>query len=185
MPDQISHLLQGQKSAVVFGVQMFQTDIYDEDDLLAEVIEGDDLIKKHQIDILKAFGIDRIQMERGFCVFQIVIGEIANQTAGERRQIIEPGAAVVFDDLPDKTTGFSGIEGERTGLHMPVLTGDLQTRIVAEKSITTPFFVVRDGFQQVAMAGYVLQDPEYLDGRLDIGQDLHADRCGLVLTKAF
>ena len=112
VPDQVSHLLQLEQSVIVFRIQVIQTDVNNQNDLLAVVVKGNHLVEQHQVNILESLGVHGVQMKRGFCIFQIIIGEITNQPAGERGKVVKAGTLVLLQDLTDKVSRIFGIEGE-------------------------------------------------------------------------
>ena len=70
----------------VGAIQVSDIRIDDQHQLLPEVIEGDDFFKEHQIHVVKALLILGVQMQGGLGVFDVIIGEIPHQSAGERGQ---------------------------------------------------------------------------------------------------
>ena len=80
---------------MIVGLQILQVHIGDQDQLLAEIVKGDHLVEEHQVAVLKLLGIPGVQTERRLGVLQIVVGEVAHEPAGERRETCHAGAAVL------------------------------------------------------------------------------------------
>ena len=173
----ICHLRELHLGFVVTCFRIAQIQIADQDDLLPVVVKGDDLVKKHQIHVLKVFRILYFCFHRRFGIGQIVIGKISDQSSGERWQILHFRTAVILQDLPDVGRRVVRMKMQRTRLKLSVHTGDLHFRIVSEKCIPPPFGPVLHGFQHITVVGYVFKDLHHFDWRSDICKDLTADRC--------
>ena len=83
-----SQLLELQNSLVVTGFQIIQPHIDYKDDLLPEMVKGDDLVEEHQVEVLKTFGILDFPADCRFAVSQIMIGKIPYQSTGERGEAL-------------------------------------------------------------------------------------------------
>ena len=90
------------------------------DNLLAEMVKCDDLIKQHQIHILKMLAILDRSSHRGLRIAQIIIGKISDQPAGKGRQLRDPRASVIRQDLPQIGRRVVRMKGQAPHLHLPV-----------------------------------------------------------------
>ncbi|MPN22410.1 hypothetical protein SDC9_169793 [bioreactor metagenome] len=86
-------------------------------------------------------------------------------------------ALVGVQHLADIGARVVRFKGEGTDRHAAVYAGDLKLGVEAQKGVASPFFSARHRFQQVAVAGYVFEDAQHLDGRLAVGHHLgtHGD----------
>ena len=58
------------------------------------MIEGDDLVKEHQIDILEAVLVLLAAADARLAVFEIIVRKIPYESAGEGGEVVEAGASV-------------------------------------------------------------------------------------------
>ena len=100
-----SHGLQFHLCLVILCLQILAADVDDEDHFLPEMIKGNDLVEQHQIHVFKPFFILRSKLQRRFCIFHVIVGEISYQSAGEGRQPLNPWTFVFFYNLPDVLAG--------------------------------------------------------------------------------
>ena len=115
------------------------------------MVEGDHLVKQHQVDVLKGLGVLCLTADGRLTVSQIVIGKVAHKSAGKRRKEIKPRTFVLGKDLADLAGGIVRMEGEASGLHLPVHAGDLQFRIEAQKGVAAPSVVRHGRFQHITV----------------------------------
>ena len=92
--EQVSHVTELQLCLVVACLALVQSHVGDENELLAEVVECDYLVEKHEINVLEVFRIAYIGTEGLLRIGEEVVGEISCKTACERRKIVEFGAFV-------------------------------------------------------------------------------------------
>ena len=119
---------------MIINLQIIGLDIQDQDQLLSVVVKSDDLVEQHQVHILEAFLVLRIQSEGRFAVFDIVIGKISYQTSGKGRQPRKLGTFILFHDAADDPSDISGIRSAgqfRFYCGHTVIAGDLKQRIIA------------------------------------------------------
>ena len=179
---QIRHLSQFPHRPVVPGFRFVQRNIYDQDDLLPEVVKGNDLVKKHQIRVLKSFCIFYLASHRRLAVAQIVVGEISYQSSGEGRQVVEPGTFIMIQDLSEICRRVIRLHLNVSHLHLPVHTGDLLLRVVSKECISSPFVICHRRFQHIAVGRYIFQYPHGLDRCGEIRKDLTADGNHIVIS---
>ena len=177
-----AHLLQLQHRLVVVDLHVLQGHVHHEDDLLPQMVKGDDLVKEHQVHILEGLAVRDVTLRRGFLVGQVIVGEVPHQPPGEGGQARQPGAAVGRQHLAEIGSGILGRKPQAPCLHLPVPAGDLQLGVVAQKGVPPPLLVGQGGFQQVAVGGHVLQDPQGLYGGEEVREDLAVHRQGPVLA---
>ena len=140
-------------SLVIARFRIRKRHIDNQDDLLPKVVKGNDFVKKHQIHILKRFGVQRIPPDRRFAVFEVIIGEIPDKTAGKGWKIGKARAFVLIKNLTEVIGGMIGFQGDVSDVHLAVKTTDLQLRVKAQKSVASPSFIFGDGFQKIAVKG--------------------------------
>ena len=143
---EIAHLFQLHDRPVVLSLQcpfrVFpETHICDQDDLLPEMVKGDDLVKEHQIHIFKCFGILCLCPHRGFAVSEIIIGEISYQSSGKGGKILKSRALMIREDLAEIPGRVVCPEPDAACIHLPVHAGDLHLRVISKKGISAPFFI--------------------------------------------
>ena len=76
-----------------------------------------------------------IRDRRAFRVFQVIVGKISYQAAGEGRQARDLRAPVLVQDLLDIGAGMIGLQGQVVGSEDAVLTGDFKVGIVAQRCV--------------------------------------------------
>ena len=156
VPQQLRQLVQLQHCLVVAYFHVIQGHIDDEDDLLTGVVEGDDLIKEHQVHILKRLTVLHRTLDRWLAVGQVVVGEVAHQTAGEGGQVVKSGTFVVGQNLAEVVGGVVGVYLEIPRPQLAVDALHLQLGIKPQEGVPPPFLVGQSGLQQVAVGGDVL-----------------------------
>ena len=181
MPQQLRQLVQLQHRLVVAHFHVIQGHIDDKDDLLTGVVEGDDLIKEHQVHVLERLAVLHRALHGRLAVGQVVVGEVAHQTAGEGGQVVETGAFVVRQDLAEVVRRVVGVDLEVPRPQLAVDALHLQLGVDPQKGVPPPLLVGQSGLQQVAVGGDVFQDFHGLDGGGEIGQQLTADRQDVIL----
>ena len=128
------HVVQFPLRPMIIDLQILGLDIQDQDQLLSVVVKGDDFVEQHQVHILEAFLVLRIQPQGRFAVFDIVIGKISYQSSGKGRQPRKLGTFILFHDVPDDPSDISGIRpaGQfRFYCGLTVIAGDLKQWIIA------------------------------------------------------
>ena len=177
---QVRQVLQVPDRPVVARLGLGQVHVDHQDDLLPEVVEGDDLVEEHQVYVLEPLGVHGFPFCRGLPVGQVVVGEIPHQATGEGGQVVKPGTFIVRQDLPQVGRGVVGAEGQAPHLHLPVQAGDLQLGVEAQEGVPPPLLPAVYGFQDVAVGGYVFQLFQGLDGGAQVGEQLAAHGQDLV-----
>ena len=94
VPEKLRHLHKLHLSLVVACLTLFKSHIRNEYELLAEVVECDDLIEKHQVYVLEALGVVHADTERLLGISEEIIGEVACETSRKCGEIIEIGTSV-------------------------------------------------------------------------------------------
>ena len=180
-----SHGFQFHLCLVVFRLQILTADVDDEDDLLPEMVKSDNLVKEHQVHIFKPFFVLCIQLQGRFCVFHVIVGEISYQSAGEGGHSFQSWAFVFFYDLPDILAGMLGLKHHGRSVfdgQCSVRAGQLQLRVVTQKRVAPPLFIVLDGFQHIAVSADPFQFSQYFNGSVKIRVQLRAHRNAFVNT---
>ena len=176
-------LRQLQLRPVTAGLALFQPDIDDQNDFLAEVVKGNHLVKEHQVHILEMLGILRFPAGCGLGVIQIIVGEVTGQAAGEGRKLRNPRAFVFRQDLAQHGGGMIRFQLQIADLHFAVGAGNAQLRIEAQKGVAAPMLLRFRRLQQKAVGRNVFQLPDRLDRRADIRQQRAADRSHLIACR--
>ena len=188
MPDNLFHFIQSHHRPAVALVQMIRIRIDDQNDLLAEIVITDQLVKKHQVHIIKTILIRSVQFKRRLPVLDIFIGKVTDQPSRQRRKILQSGRAVLLNHLLDKNPRMIGLHllflsPSGDDCQQMILTGNLHGRIITQKCITSPLSGILHAFQQKAVAADLLQRPQRLHRRTDIRQDLPGHRNASVIPR--
>ncbi len=176
---QCLHIFQLHHRPVIAGLGIICLHIGDQHDLLAVIVKGNDLVKEHQVHILKAVLILRIQLQRRFAVLDIIIGEISHKPSGKAGQSLQPGALILPENLPDIPAGIILDLLRHHGCadrHLVVAAADRHDRIIPQKGIPPPLFIRLRTLQQIRMFTDYLQLPQHLDGGGAVGKNLRAHR---------
>lgn len=180
--EKVCQPVQFQHRFVVADFRIGKLHVDHENHLLPQMVKGDHLVKQHQVHILKILGVLGIATHRRFAVAKVVKREISHQPAGKGRQRCDAGTFVLGKDLAELGGRVVGGKPDVPDFHVSIPAGDLQFGIKAQKGISAPGFVCLCRFQQIAVGGYILENPQHLDGGCEIGKQLGADRQHLVVT---
>ena len=138
VPQQLHKLSELHHSLVVAGLRLVQGHIDHENELLPQVVKGDDLVKEHQVEVPKGLRVLHLRPDRWLAVPEIVIREVSHQSAGEGREGIEPGAFVSLQDLAQVRGGVLRPKPEASGPHLSIPACDLQSGIKAQEGVAAP-----------------------------------------------
>ena len=89
-------MLQLRDRLIVADLDIVELHVDNEDNLLSDVVEGNDLVKEHQVDVLERLAVLDLTSHARLAVAEVVIGEVADQTARKGRQLGKAGAFVVL-----------------------------------------------------------------------------------------
>ena len=92
--DEFGQVLHVHFGLAVAGFRIFQISVGDEDNFLGDVVEGDDFVEEHHVDVVEVFGIVLGGADRRLGVAEAFKGEVADQAAGEGRKGLELRAFV-------------------------------------------------------------------------------------------
>lgn len=176
-------LLQLEPGLVVADLDVAERHVDDEHDLLPHVVESDDLIEQHQIDVLEAVLVLLAAADARLAVFEIVVGEAAHKPAGEGGEVVEAGTFIAGQQLAQILGRVVRADGEAAGLQFAVDAGDLELWVKAEKGVASPAVVCLRGFEHIAVGGHIFKDAHRLDGSDEVGEDLAAQRQHVVLLR--
>ena len=140
-----------QQRLIVVRFQVIQCHIGNQDDLLAAVVKGNDLVKEHQIDILEGFRIHCRRAGLRLTVAEIIVGEVTHKAAGKGRQPRQTRAFIPCQYLAQHRRGVFGLHRHIPRAQRTVHAGDLQLWVIAQKGIPAPFFIGLCRLQQIAM----------------------------------
>ena len=160
---------------VVAGFRFIQRHIYNEDDFLSEMIECDNFIKEHQVNILKCLGIFYITFDGRLAVGEIIIGEVSDKAACKGREIIETGTFIIGKNLAEIVRWVIRLNLETADLHFSINASDLHFWVKSEESVTSPSFICLGGFQHIAMSGYIFQYFHRFNGCCEVGKNFTAN----------
>ena len=175
-PQQFCKLSELQNRLVVAGLRLVQGHIDHKNELLPEMVKGDDLVKEHQVKIPKFLPVLYLRPDGRLAVPQIVIGEVSHKPAGEGREMVKAGAFVLLQDLTQVSGRVRRWEVQASGPHLPVPAGDLQTGVKAQEGVAAPGLMAGRGLQHITVSGDLLQDAHGFYGRGKVRQDLAAHR---------
>ena len=173
-PQQFRKLSELQHRLVVAGLRLVQGHIDHKNELLPEMVKGDDLVKEHQVKIPKFLPVLYLRPDGRLAVPQIVIGEVSHKPAGEGREMVKTGAFVLLQDLTQVSGRVRRWEVQASGPHLPVPAGDLQTGVKAQEGVASPGLMAGRGLQHITVSGDLLQDAHGFYGRGEVRQDLAA-----------
>ena len=128
------HSLKVKQSLVVACFKVVCLNVYDIDDLVFLVVNGDNLVKKHEVNIAEILFIENVKIELRFAVFYVIKSEVANQTACERRKLFKLRGLVFIENFSDIEVRIGILEcqiGSRTKSDASVSACKLQTGVKA------------------------------------------------------
>ena len=180
----------------VSRLDVVQGHVDNQNELLTEVVERDNFVKEHQVDVVELLDVFDIPFRRRLGIEHVIVGEIADHSPGKRRQAFYLWASISRQNfanlrfrigrcnsplLAGAKTGLARLE-RAFDLHLSMGTGDYQFRIKPQKRIPSPFLVCRRRLQQIAVIGNVFENPQSLNGRTKVGQNFAVNRDDVVLT---
>ena len=174
--EKLCELTKFHNGLVVAGFRFNQRHIYNENDFLSEMIECDNFIKEHQINILKCFGIFHITFDCRLAVSKIIIGKVSHKTACKGREIVKTGTLIIGKNLAEIVRWIICLNLETADLHFSINASDLHFRVKSEKGVVSPVFICLCGFQHIAMRGYIFQYLHRLNGCSEVGKNFKANR---------
>ena len=89
-------------------------------------------------------------------VFDVIVGEVAHQTAGEGGQVVKSGTFVVGQNLAEVVRRVVGVYLEIPRPQLAVDALHFQLGVEPQKGVPPPLLVGQGGLQQVAVGGDVL-----------------------------
>ena len=75
--------------------------IGDQYKLLSDIVEGYDLVKKHQVNVLEIFSIRGFWLYGRLAVLYVVVGKVSDQSSCKCRKIFKPRAPVMRQNVTD------------------------------------------------------------------------------------
>ena len=160
------HFLHRRNFALCFSVidgSIIRFDIHNQENLLLEMVKGNQLIEQHQIDIGKFRLALFIYPHIRLAVAHKIKAKGANKTAGKIRQAFNLRCLVFLQNMADAAQGiiFLILHGS-TADDFRIAVGYFQTqhRIIAHKGITRPVLTALNAFQKeiiTAAASYIVQ----------------------------
>ena len=119
------------------------------------MVKGNDLVKEHEIHIVKVAVLCGGQLQPRLAVFGVVVGKVAHQPAGKGGQLPQPGAFVPLQQGGNVRLWTAG-KGARAVLvnygALAVLAVDLCLRVKAQEGVPPGAFLVFAGLQHIAVA---------------------------------
>ena len=166
------HAVQLCQGLVIGYVCLIGPYVDDEEKLLLQVIEDDDLVKKHEVEIVKAGIVFRPELQRRLGILDEVVRKVPDQAADEGRQPFQAGRPVGLYDLADQI-----LRRIRPDRFFPfarkaddaVLAAQAQSRIVPDEGVTAPAVCIFHAFQQIAVLRQRPYEPQDFQGRTQIG----------------
>ena len=95
------HIFQFQNCSLIARLSLGKGHIYNQENLLQEVVKTDYLVKEHQVQILEVLLILSGKMKAVLLILDKVIGKVSNQSSGKGRGPGYLGRLVLLKDLPD------------------------------------------------------------------------------------
>ena len=153
----------------------------EQQDFLPQVVESDDLVEEHQIQVPEAFRIVCVQGQGRLRVLDIIVGPIPHETSREGRQGIQARAPVFRGDTADRLAGMTDrFRGRPSVPHGQdaVAAGQFQLRVVSQKGVPTPLLAVFHRLQEKRVAAGAFQPAQHFNGRYPVRIELTAHRHG-------
>ncbi len=142
---------------------------------LAEVVEDDQLVEQHQVGILEALVVPRLQRKAGFGVFDVVVREVPYKAARERRHVLHRRRPVLCEDAADDIGRVSADGPSRTAfvdLYSSVGACQIHLRLEPDDRVPAPARPVLYALEYEAVVVHGQQGGHDLHRRADIGQYL-------------
>ena len=152
--DQVRQLLQLISGFVVAGFNLVRPRAGNQDNFLPQMIKSNHLVKQHQVDVLKCAVLVG-EVQRGFGIADVRVGEITDQAAGKRRHPLNFGAVVFVEQAADRRPGVGDLFGELracTDAEFAALARQLCRGVEPEEGVPSPLPGVLGAFQHVAVA---------------------------------
>ena len=106
------------------------------------MVKGDHIVEQHQVEIPEAFRVLRVEAEARLRIFQIVIGKIAYQSAGEGGKPFDARTPPRGEDPAEGVLRPLRLRLPAVNPHHAVAAGDFHARIIAEESVASPVLLV-------------------------------------------
>ena len=186
VPDELFHFSKFLFSLCVFAVDILRGNVGYQHYLLVDIIERDNLIEKHQVNVLEVLLVLCVEVQRRLAVLDVVVREVPHQPACERRKSLQLGAAVPGHQLPDVVCRVGLPRGfHRAAEHVlygefTVDAGYLQLRVISKERVTSPFFLVLYALENVNVTAHCTKLFEHLYRRCEVREDLAAYRYNAV-----
>ena len=180
--EQAGELLQVGGCFVVAVFTVLDPHVDDKNYFLTDVVKGDNLVKKHKVNVLERLVVLDLALYAGFAVAEVIVGEVAYQAACERRKIIEPRAFVFREQTAQIVRRVVGAHLGIACLHLAVDAGDLHFGVKAEEGVATPAVVCLRGFEHVAVRGNRFEYLHRLDRGCEVREQLAAERQNIVIA---
>ena len=125
------------------------------------MIESDDFIEEHQIHVPEILLSFAGQFQLWLAVFDVIVGEVAYQTAGKGRHFFRHRAFISGQDLTECISRMihvfcryrlSAVSQVFPDGHLTVKAGDFHGRIVSKEGVPTPCLFLTGALQQVAVS---------------------------------
>ena len=186
IPDEFLHLIQYQYSFVIFRLQVGCPDVDDEQKFLLQVIVADQLIEKHQVDVIKVLLVFRCQLKLWFSILQVLIRKISDQSSSQGRKSLNPGGSVILYHFPDHISGMSDCYmniTSRTDRQFMILAGKFHGRVISQKCISAPSSCILTAFKHETVLRYIHESLQCLHRGTDILKQLTRDRYSFEVSK--
>ena len=161
---------------VVLLIDVIKRDVRDEENLLELIIEGDDLVEQHQIEVVETIAVFCIETERRLGVFDVVVGKVSDKTACEWRETVYFGTFMCCKQLPYVIFRMPGLNCDITEFQLSIEAGDDSFRVIAEEGVPAELLISGHGLQHVDVARNITEDAQHLDRCADIGEESTVDR---------
>ena len=179
----IRKLLQLHNSLIVTNFHILQRHINNQNQLLPDIVECDHLVKQHQINILKIFGILYLTPHSRFTVSQIIIGKVSDKSARKGRQIRKPGTLIICKNLSQIIRRIIRFDPDVSCLDLTIDASDLHLGIKSKKGIPSPLIICPCRFKHITMRRYIFQNLHGFDWGCKIGKKLTAYRDHIVFIR--
>lgn len=153
-PQELFHHIQRHDGAIIILRCRIETDVDDEVNFLLQMIEYDDLVEQHEVEIVEAVVIGCLEMQCRFCIFDEIVRKISDETACKGWHACNLRCLVVMQDLRDIFLRMVARKGDfrpRLDMDDTILAIQAHLRIITDERIPAPALCVFHAFQEITV----------------------------------
>ena len=136
------------------------------------MVERDDRVEQHQVHVQKVAVLGSRKLQCRLRVLNVIVGEVADQTAGKRRKPLDLRALKARQDFADRGArvlalgnglGDMALAVALADPQAAVRAGDLEQRAVGQEGPSAPALVLLGAFEQECVVAVRPQRAHHLD----------------------